>query len=99
MSLQTLCVATFCAPHSCNLHTYRCAYIFVIDAQMCRPSITDCIQSRHASIALGESDNHSSGCPGPEPGTFGIFEFFQIIKNDFFSFFIKLTTYFCTSPI
>ena len=34
-----------------------------------------------------------------ELGTWGIFEIFLPIKNDFIAFFIKLITYFCTSPI
>ena len=42
-------------------------------------------------------------CPTPAPGQSwalsGIFEFFSIIKKDLFAFFIKLITYFCTSPI
>ena len=33
-----------------------------------------------------------------ELGTFGIFEIFNI-KKIFFAFFIRLITYFCTSPI
>ena len=55
-----------------------------------RNGFSDICDSKQQSWALAVS------C---RAGHFRYFFIFSLIKNDFFALFIKLITYFCTSPI
>ena len=66
------------------------------------PPICLCRRNHHCHNGhIGDMGKFPPPPPGPVPraGHFRYFWRFSMIKNDFFAFFIKLKTNFCTSPI